>query len=94
MGCRIDRIVSADNLVVLFVSGQLTGTQVNTLGGALEQEAGAFAIDLKNVLLVDRGAVELLARSEDRGAELCNCPPYIREWVTREKARTEGIDDA
>ena len=39
----------------------------------------------KNVLLVDREAVGLLALSEASGTELRNCPPYIREWVTRER---------
>ena len=55
-------------------------------GTLLEQESGGFAIDLKNVLLVDREAVKLLAVSEANGTELRNCPPYIREWVTRERA--------
>ena len=56
------------------------------LRGVLEQESGGFAIDLKNVFLVDREAVKLLALSESDGTELRNCPPYIREWVTRERA--------
>ena len=56
----------------------------------LEQESGGFAIDLNNVLLVDREAVKLLAVSEANGTELRNCPPYIREWVTREEAETHG----
>jgi hypothetical protein len=60
------------------------------LRGVLEQEPGGFAIDLKDVLLVDRPAVTLLALSEANGTELKNCPPYIREWVTREKAETHG----
>ena len=59
------------------------------LRGVLEQESGGFAIDL-NVLLVDREAVKLLALSEANGTELRNCPPYIREWVTRERAETHG----
>jgi predicted metal-binding protein len=59
---------------------------VDTLRNALRQEAGALAIDLKNVSLVDREAVKLLARCETNGTELRNCPPYIREWVTRERA--------
>jgi hypothetical protein len=88
MNCRIDRVVSAESLVVLFVSGQITGDHVDMLRGALEQESGGFAIDLKNVLLVDREAVKLLACSEANGTELRNCPPYIREWVTRERAET------
>ena len=86
MSCRIDRVVTAENLVVLFISGRITGEYVDILRGVLEQESGSFAIDLKNVLLVDREAVKLLALSEANGTELRNCPPYIREWVTRERA--------
>jgi len=86
MSCRIDRVVSAESLVVLFVSGQITGEHVDLLRGVLEQESGGFAIDLKNVLLVDREAVTLLALSEANGTELRNCPAYIREWVMRERA--------
>ena len=33
-----------------------------------------------------REAVKLLALHESNGAELRNCPAYIREWVTRERA--------
>jgi pyruvate carboxylase len=90
MSCRIDRVVSAENLVVLFISGRITGEHVEMLRGVLGQESGGFAIDLKNVLLADREAVRMLALSEANGAELRNCPPYIREWVTRETAETRG----
>jgi len=94
MSCRIDRVVSAESLVVLFVSGQITGKHVETLRDVLEQEPGGFVIDLKNVVLVDREAVKLLARGEANGTQLTNCPPYIREWVTRETTGREDIDDA
>src|ERR1700730_6675600 len=90
MSCRIDRVVSAENFVVLFISGRITGDNVDIFRGVLEQESGGFAIDLKNVLLVDREGVKLLALSEANGTELRNCPPYIREWVTRERAETHG----
>jgi hypothetical protein len=86
MSCRIDRVVGGDNLIVLCITGKLTGEHVDTLRNALRQEAGALAIDLKNVSLVAREAVKLLARRETNGTELRNCPPYIREWVTRERA--------
>jgi pyruvate carboxylase len=88
--CRIDRVVSAENFVLLSVSGCVTGEHVDMLRGVLGQESGGFAIDLRNVLLVDREAVKLLALSEAHGAELRNCPPYIREWVTRESAEAHG----
>jgi len=90
MSCRIDRRVSAENLVVLFISGGITGEHVDMLRGVLEQELGGFAIDLKNVLLVDREAVKLLALSEANGTELRNCPRYVREWVMKQRAETHG----
>ncbi len=86
MSCRIDRVVGDDDSVVLFISGRITGEHVDMLRGVLEQESGGFAIDLKNVLLVDREAVKLLALSEASGTELRNCPPYIRQWVTKDRA--------
>jgi hypothetical protein len=76
--------------MVLLVSGRIAGEHVDMLRGVLERESGGFAIDLKNVLLVDREAVKLLALSETNGTELRNCPPYIREWVTRERAEEHG----
>jgi hypothetical protein len=90
MSCRVDRVVNAENIVLLFVSGRITGEHVDMLRDVLIQESGVFAIDLKNVLLADREAVKLLALSEANGTELRNCPPYIREWVTRERAETRG----
>ena len=90
MSCRIDRVVSAENLVVLFISGRITGEDVDMFRGVLKQESGGFAIDLKNVLFVDREGVTLLALSEANGTELRNCSPYIREWVTRERTEMHG----
>jgi hypothetical protein len=89
MSCRIDRAVIGGDLVVLRVSGQITGPDVEMLRDVLDNEKGDPAIDLRSVILVDREAVNLLALRETNGTELRNCPPYIREWVTRERAETK-----
>ena len=85
--CRIERLVM-DDRTVLIVSGRLWGTHVDTLKELLEAGSGVVEIDLRDVLLVDREAVTLLASSERSGIELTNCPAYVRECVVREKART------
>ena len=85
MTCRIDRVVTGDSLVVC-IRGRITGEHVDTLRALLEEEEKTVAIDLKEVLLVDREAVKLLARSETNGTELKNCPAYVREWIVRERA--------
>jgi predicted metal-binding protein len=56
------------------------------LRALLEEEEGVAIIDLKDVLIVDREAIKLLAVCESNGVELRNCPAYVREWVTRERA--------
>jgi hypothetical protein len=90
MSCRIDRVVIGENLVALRISGRIAGQDVDMLRALLAEETSAVAIDLKEVLLVDREAVKLLALHESDGAELRNCPAYIREWVTRERERHDG----
>lgn len=85
MSFRIDR-VAINHLIVLLVSGKLTGEHVETLRNLLQQESGSVAIDLKNVSLVDRDAVQLLAFAEREGTELRYCPKYVREWINRERA--------
>ena len=87
MTCRVDRFVSGDHLVVLFVSGRITAQEVDMLRDVIRQESGAVAIDLRGVLLVDGEVVKLLALSEANGIQLQNCPAYIREWVARERAQ-------
>jgi hypothetical protein len=44
-----------------------------------------MVIDLQEISVVDRSAVDLLALSVARGVTLRNCPGYIREWITREE---------
>ena len=85
MAFRIDRLVAQRDLVVLRISGRITQEDVEVLRSAIDQERGAIAIDLGEVGLVDRSAVNLLALSEARGVELRNCPAYIREWIAREQ---------
>ena len=90
MPCRIDRLLTEKDLVILRISGRITGDDMDILRAAIDQERGAVAIDLQEVGVVDRGTVTLLALSEAKGIALRNCPPYIREWVDRERAQTPG----
>ena len=89
MSFRVDRII-INQLIMLLVSGKLTGEHLETLRNLLREESGSLAIDLKNVSLVDRDAVQLLAFVEHGGTELRNCPKYVREWINREREGMHG----
>jgi hypothetical protein len=37
------------------------------------------------VTLVDVSVVRFLKQAEDAGIVLRNCPPFVREWIARER---------
>lgn len=49
---------------------------------------GCGAIDLAEVTMVDVDAVRFLGRKEHEGCHLLNCPPFIREWIRRERGES------
>jgi anti-anti-sigma regulatory factor len=85
MTWKIDRQVEQQRRVVLLLSGRIDRDDVDTLREAIGREKDPVAIDLTEVVLVDREVVRLFVTSELNGIELRNCPAYIREWVTKER---------
>lgn len=86
MTCRIDRRVTEQGLVI-HISGRIATEDLVVLRSELDLRH-VVAIDLAEIELVHSDAVKLLARTEAEGVALRNCPPYIREWITRERARS------
>jgi anti-anti-sigma regulatory factor len=78
--------------VVFRLSGRLDSETANELRQTLESEKEVcrLALDLKDLTLVNRDAVTFLERCEAGNIKLRNCPPYVREWITREREATKG----
>jgi hypothetical protein len=57
------------------------------LKNLIDSEAAGrrIVLDLKELTLVDRGAVRFLEQCDSDGIRLDNCPQYIREWIARER---------
>jgi anti-anti-sigma regulatory factor len=68
-------------LVVFALSGRIKAEGVAELQKLLGSEAGNhnLLLDLKEVRLVGRDAINFLASCELKGIKLANCPAYIRE---------------
>ena len=84
---------SADEKSIVFtLSGRIKAERLAELEKLLAFEAGdqRLVLDLKEVKLVDRDAVSFLAGCEAKDIKLTNCPAYIREWIEREVAQSEG----
>jgi acylglycerol lipase len=81
----IERFENGD-IVTLMLSGDIASDRAAELQAILDADAGRPVVfDLRDVAVVDRAGVRLLARSEVRGATLTNCPAYVREWIERER---------
>jgi len=81
---RIRSTVTEETL--LTVSGHMNSTNLIELKNLIDTETTVrpMALDLKELILVDREAVTFLKGCESKGIELRNCSAYIRQWITRE----------
>jgi anti-anti-sigma regulatory factor len=86
---------SANGKVVFTLSGRIEAEDVTELQRLLELEPVArhLVLDLEDITLADRDAVTFLMRCEQNGIRLENCPPYIREWIEREKGTRKSERD-
>jgi hypothetical protein len=50
-----------------------------------ESDGRRIVLDLKDVTLVGRDAINFLERCEADGITLENCPAYVREWIMRQR---------
>ncbi len=50
-------------------------------------------LDLNEVTLVDADVVRFLSTSEEEGITLIRCPPYVHEWIQREREEGETQSD-
>jgi hypothetical protein len=83
---------SANGKVVFTLSGRIEAEDVTELQRLFESESVArhLVLDLEDVTLADRNAVNFLMRCEQNGIRLENCPLYIREWIEREKGTQQS----
>jgi anti-anti-sigma regulatory factor len=76
---------SANGEVIFTVSGRMDAENLAELEMLFGSEANGsrITLDLKDLTLVDQAAISFLERCEAGNIQLTNCPPYIREWITR-----------
>ena len=82
---RIQRSVNGE--VVFTLSGQMDEEPTAELETLINSEANGrrIVLDLKDVTLVNEDAVTFLERCESNSITLEHCPPYIREWIKRQR---------
>jgi len=82
------RIQRSENEEVVFsLSGQIDQETIAELETLINSEANGrpIVLSLKDLTLVNEDAVIFLERCESNSITLESCPPYIREWINRQR---------
>jgi hypothetical protein len=88
MTLKIQRRLERDDAIFI-LCGQIDAKELPELRKLLAAEEQKYLVlDLKEVKLVDREALRFLARCQESGIKVENCPAYIREWLSREATQS------
>ena len=83
------RIHTAPDGRVFRLVGRIRGEDLGELERHIARKGPSVVLDLDEVTLVDIEGVRFLSEAEVAGVELRHCPPFIREWIERERAAAE-----
>ena len=74
------------------LSGRIQSEFLVGVRSAMKDGCARKILDLSEVTLVDLGVIHFLIDCEDEGIELVQCPPYVREWMLRERAEPVELE--
>ena len=79
---------AAERAVILLLDGKFGQDALpdleQSLSEAKERDRKVY-IDLSEVTLVDRKAVQYFSQQAGRDVELVNCPVYLRHWIRADR---------
>lgn len=78
----------------LRLSGRIQSDHIASIRSEMGDECTSKILDLSQITLVDVGVVRFLITCEDQGVELLHCPPYVREWILRERTEEAQPDSS
>ncbi len=72
---------------IIRVFGRILLEHIDILKAHIAASGASARLDLQEVTLVELGVVRFLLNCEMNGVTLMHCPPYIREWIERERSQ-------
>ena len=88
---RIER--ESDGCVTrLLLCGRIQSDRIPCIRSAMNDDCARKVLDLTEVTLVDVAVVRFLNSCEREGVELAKCPPWVREWILRERAEEAELE--
>jgi anti-anti-sigma regulatory factor len=71
---------------IIWLIGRIRAEDLEELKAQMGDCSERIIFDLSEVTIVDADVIRFLSASELEGTRLMNCPPYVREWILRERA--------
>jgi hypothetical protein len=77
---------SAGHTTTLRLNGRIQSANIGDIQAQMDDGHVRLFMDLGEVTLVDVEVVRFLSECEDGGLVLVHSPPYVLEWILRERA--------
>jgi hypothetical protein len=74
---------------IIWLIGRIRSEDLDELKAQMDDKSERMILDLHEVTLVHADVIRFLSTSEEEGITLVRCPPYVREWIQRERAEGE-----
>ena len=84
MTLRIETVANGKNRIIRLI-GRIRAEHLEELKAQIGGSGRNIVLDMECVTLVDVDVVRFLGTCESEGIEVLHCPPYVREWIVRER---------
>jgi len=82
---RIERDSDGETTIIRLI-GRIQAEHLDELKTQVSGNGPNLIVNLEDVTLVDVQVVRFFGACQQGGIELRKCPPYIREWILRERS--------
>ena len=76
---------SDGHTTTLRLIGRIQSADIGSIRPQMDDDSVHVLFDLGEVTLVNVEVIRFLSDCEDEGVVLIHCPPYVREWILRER---------
>ena len=76
---------SDGHTTTLRLIGRIQSADIGSIRAQMDDDSVHVLFDLGEVTLVSVEVIRFLSDCEDEGVVLIHCPPYVREWIHRER---------
>jgi anti-anti-sigma regulatory factor len=76
---------SDEKTTIIRLIGRIREEDLEALKAQVGDCSERIIFNLSQITIVDGDVIRFLSASEGEGIRLVSCPPYVREWILRER---------